>query len=251
MFCRRQKVTQVKGKQPLQGRSFRQHKGAWTIEGHEKARRIAENTYGGARGKNKDVCAESCTCWPPHLLRKVSRETRGSASPRDTSAPCLGLLNRDTEGIEAFCQSETPQPRCTSNGGHGMPKLFHRACSCLPTVLRALFLSLSLSVIVSLLSRLFSMTAYVFVLFHFHAVHTLSIKLIQCEGLISFLHRGSLRCTARCKKKATASPLSSKWHTRALTKRGERAFIENNNTLNCVLHGRSLGLRTHGQCFAF
>lgn len=101
--------------------SFRQHKRLWSTEGHGKGRRVVEYTYSDAGRKNKGVCADSCTCWLPHLLSGVSREKRGSAGPCDTSAPCLGLLNRDTEGTEASCQSKTPQPRCASNRGHRKP----------------------------------------------------------------------------------------------------------------------------------
>lgn len=172
--------------------SFRQHKRPWSTEGHRKGRQVVEYTYSDAGRKNKGVCADSCTCWLPHLLSGVSREKRGSAGPCDTSAPCLGLLNRDTEGTEASCQSKNPQPRCASNRGHRKPT----SSSVSAFVCLCGFVSLSLS---HFLSDVHWECTFSHFLLRSHAVHTLSIKAIQCEerGLISALHWGSLRCSVR------------------------------------------------------
>ncbi len=166
--------------------SFRQHKRAWSTEGHGKGRRVVKYTYSDAGRKNKGVCADSCTCWLPHLLSGVPREKRGSAGPCDTSAPCLGLLNRDTEGTEASCQSKTPQPRCASNRGHRKPT----STSVSAFVCLCGFVFLSLSHFLYDVQWEFALSSFSL---RSHAVHTLIIKLIQCEerGLISVLHWGS------------------------------------------------------------
>lgn len=217
--------------------SFRQHKRLWSTEGHGKGRRVVEYTYSDAGRKNKGVCADSCTCWLPHLLSGVSREKRGSAGPCDTSAPCLGLLNRDTEGTEASCQSKTPQPRCASNRGHRKPA----SSSVSAFVCLCGFVPLSLS---HFLSDVHWECTFSHFLLSSHAVHTLSIKVIQCEerGLISALNWGSLQCFVRCEGKANASPLSNNLHSQ---KTKQRRLIENNHTCSVRLktHGNALHLK--------
>ncbi len=186
--------------------SFRQHKRAWSTEGHGKGRRVVEYTYSDAGRKNKGVCADSCTCWLPHLLSGVPREKRGSAGPCDTSAPCLGLLNRDTEGTEASCQSKTPQPRCASNRGHRKPT----STSVSAFVCLCGFVSLSLFHFLSDVHWECTFSHFLCVLMLF-TPSVLNSSSVKSEDSFLFSTGGPLRCSVRCEGKATASPLPDNW----------------------------------------